>query len=91
MFGLFVFAGPAEGGTDVFGSGVGTFDSGTGVFGSCDVEVVGTAWGTWTEVTGTLCGAGQPAVTPRAMAGTATTAAAHRANRPVTIGRRAVA
>jgi hypothetical protein len=90
VFGLLVFAGPAEGGIDVLGSGVGTFDWGAGVLGSRDVEVVGTAWGTCTAVIGTLCRAGQLAVTPSVTAGTTTTAAAHRANRPVTMESRAV-
>jgi hypothetical protein len=88
VFGSFVSAGPAEGGIDVIGSGVGTFDAGAGMIGCCDVEMIGTVLGTWTAGACTLRRAGKPTVTPSAIAGTATIAVSHSANRPVTMVRR---
>jgi hypothetical protein len=70
VFGSFVPAGPAGGGTDelcsgvgIFGSGVGTFDSDAGVIGCRDVEMMGTVWGTWTAGVCPLRRAGKPTVT----------------------------
>ena len=96
MFGSFVPAGPAPGGIDVlgsgvgiFGCGVGTIDAGAGVIGCGDVEMMGTVLGTRTAGACTPRRAGKPTVTPRTIAGTATTAVSQSANRPVTMERRA--